>query len=108
MTRISAVRSVVHLVAVLCVAAWGFLRWPLPWPGLLLGLGLLVLSVLLWALFLSPRPVLGVDRFAVALFELLLIAAAVAALLDLGMSGWFAVPFGVVGAVLGFVSSRRG
>lgn len=101
------VRGVFHLVAVIAVTVWGFVSWPLPFPGVLTGLGLLVLSVLLWALFLSPRPVLRVDRFAQALFELLLLAAAVAALLALGVFWLWPALFGVAGAVVGFRASAR-
>ncbi|QBE48627.1 DUF2568 domain-containing protein [Leucobacter triazinivorans] len=101
------VRSIAHLIAVISVAVWGFVSWPLPFPGVLTGLGLLVVSVLLWALFLSPRPVLRVDRFAQALFELLLLAAAVAALLALGVFWLWPVLLGVGGAVVGLLASNR-
>src|SRR5690606_7572495 len=45
------VRAFFHLVAVASVTVWGFVAWPLPFPGLLTGFGFLALSVLLWALF---------------------------------------------------------
>lgn len=110
-TRATAIlqlaRGVFHLVSVVSVTVWGFVAWPLPFPGVLTGLGLLVLSVLLWALFLSPRPVLRVDRFAQALFELLLLAAAVAALLALGVFWLWPALLGVAGAVVGFLVSSR-
>lgn len=96
-----------HLAAVLMTAAWGFLGWPLPWPGALIGVVVLTLAVLLWALFLSPRPVLHTDRFAQALFELLLLAAAVAALLSLGVFWLWPVLFGVAGALAGYIASTR-
>lgn len=101
-------RGLFQLAAIVSVAAWGFLAWPLPFPGLLTGLGVLVLAVLLWALFLSPRPVLRTDRFGSALVELLLLAAAVAALLDLGVWWWIPVTLGVAGAVVGYLASARG
>ncbi|PRI11299.1 DUF2568 domain-containing protein [Leucobacter massiliensis] len=100
-------RGVFHLVAVLSIAVWGFLAGRLPVPGIVTGLVLLVLAVLLWALFLSPRPVLRVDRYAQALFELLLLAAAVAALIDLGVFWLWPALFGVAGAVVGFLASTR-
>ncbi|NLA65327.1 MAG: DUF2568 domain-containing protein, partial [Leucobacter sp.] len=62
--------SLVHALSVGIIAAWGCLSWPLPWPGLVTGFGALVLAVLLWALFLSPRPVLHTDRFGQSLIEL--------------------------------------
>ncbi|MFT4231586.1 MAG: DUF2568 domain-containing protein [Leucobacter sp.] len=110
-TRAAAIlqfaRGVFHLVAVVSVTVWGFVAWPLPFPGALTGVGFLVLSVLLWALFLSPRPVLHVDRFAQALFELLLLAAAVAALLALGAFWLWPALLGIAGAAVGFLASSR-
>ncbi|RGE19759.1 DUF2568 domain-containing protein [Leucobacter sp. wl10] len=104
---LQSARGLFHLVAVVTVTVWGFLAWPLPFPGAFTGLGLLVLSVLLWALFLSPRPVLHVDRFAQALFELLLFAAAVGALLAFGVFWPWPALFGVAGGVVGFLASNR-
>lgn len=100
-------RSLFHLAAVIMVTVWGFIAWPLPWPGILIGVGVLVLAVLLWALFLSPRPVLRTDRFAQAVFEVLLLAAAVAAMLSIGVFWLWPVLFGVAGVVLGYVVSSR-
>lgn len=100
-----AVRSVWHLLAVIAVTVWGFTAWALPMPGIAFGAGALIVSVLLWALFLSPKPALrGVDRFAQSMIELLLLAAAVAALIDMGTPWIIAAVFGIIGAVLGFFS----
>lgn len=101
------VRGLFQLAAIVIITVWGFLSWPLPFPGIFTGLGLLVLSVLLWALFLSPRPVLRVDRFAAALFELLLLAAAVGALLSFNVPWIISAAYGAAGAVIGYVASRR-
>lgn len=101
------VRGLFHLIAIVAVTVWGFLAWPLPFPGLLSGFGFLVLSVLVWALFLSPRPVLRTDRFGQALVELLLLAAAVAALLDFGIFWVWAALYGVLAAVVGYIASTR-
>lgn len=101
------VRGLFQLVAVATVTVWGFLAWPLPFPGVLTGLGFLALSVLIWALFLSPRPVLRTDRFGQALVELLLLAAAVAALFDFGIFWAWPVLFGVAGAVVGYIASAK-
>lgn len=97
------IRAVWHLAAIIAVTVWGFVAWSLPMPGIVFGVGALVISVLLWAMFLSPKPALrGVDRFAQSMIELLLLAAAVAALIDLGVSWVIAAIFGLAGAVLGF------
>lgn len=107
LTVLALVRSLFHLAAVVAITVWGFLAWPLPFPGILTGIGMLVLCVLLWALFLSPRPVLRADRFAQALFELLLLAAAVGAVLDFGWHWAWAAVLGVAGAAVGLVVSLR-
>lgn len=101
------VRSVLQLIAILAVAVWGFLSWSLPFPGIWFGLGALVFSILLWALFLSPKPVLHSDRFAQSMIELFLLAAAVAALIDLGIWWIIAAIFGVAGAVFGFIAGSH-
>ncbi|HUH52662.1 MAG TPA: DUF2568 domain-containing protein [Microbacteriaceae bacterium] len=100
---IGAIRSVWHLIAVAVVTAWGFITWALPFPGLFFGVGALVLAVLLWALFLSPKPVLRADRFAQSMIELLLLASAVAAMIELNVPWVIAALFGVIGAVLGYI-----
>ena len=102
-----AVRALFHLAAIVIVTVWGFLDWELPFPGIFVGIGALALSLLVWALFLSPRPVLRTDRFGQALIELLLLAGAVGALLTLGAPWWIAAPFGLIGAVLGYFASAK-
>lgn len=104
---IGVIRAVLHLIAVVAVTWWGFGTWALPLPGVAFGLAALVLSVLLWALFLSPKPVLRADRFAQSMVELLLFASAVAALIDLGVNWMVAAVYGVLGAMLGFVVGSR-
>lgn len=98
-------RALCHLGAVLIITFWALNAWPLPLPGLLAGAGAFVLTVLIWALFLSPKPVLHTDRFGQALIELLLIAGAVAALLSLGANWLGAGLFGVIAAVIGYFGS---
>lgn len=99
------VRALCHLGTVLIITFWALNAWPLPFPGLLTGAAALVLTVLIWALFLSPRPVLRTDRFGQALIELLLIGGAVGALLSLGTNWVLAAVLGVIAAVVGFFAS---
>lgn len=101
------VRSILHLVVVISVTCWGFLRWNLPLPGIAVGVGGLVLTVLVWALFLSPRAVLSTDRYARALIELLFIAGGTAALLDMHVFWVIPTAFGVLGAILGYLASLQ-
>lgn len=100
-------RAICHLTAVVMITWWALAEWPLPWPGLLAGAAFLVLSMVVWALFLSPRPVLRTDRFGQALIELLLIAASVGAMLGLGLHWAIAIGFGVIAAVLGYAAGPK-
>lgn len=86
------------------LTVWGFVFSALPLPGLLYGFGTLIVSVLLWALFLSPKPVLRADRFAQSMIELLLIAGAVAAMIEFGVPWIIAAIFGIAATAIGFVA----
>lgn len=100
-------RGICHLIALVVITWWALAEWPLPWPGLLAGAGFFVLVVVIWALFLSPRPMLRTDRFGQALIELLLLAAAVGAMLGLGVHWAIAVLFGLAAAALGYVATIK-
>lgn len=105
-TVVQVARAIWHLFAVATITIWGFLTWPLPFPGILTGVGALVVSVLIWALFLSPRPVLPTDRFGRSLVELVFLGCAVAAALAIGVPWLIAAVYGVVGAVFGYIAPR--
>lgn len=105
--KLTVVRGLFHLASVIILTVWGFLDWAFPLPAIFVALGALVLSVVIWALFLSPRPVLRTDRFGQALIELLLLAAAVGALLSLGAHWAIAVAFGLAGTIVGYIVSSR-
>lgn len=107
MSILSALRSIIHLLLILSISSWGFFAWPLPLPGVLIGLGMLLATVLIWALFLSPKPVLGADRFGQSLIEVLLIAGAVAALLSIGVFWAIPVALGIVAVVVGFLAVTK-
>lgn len=100
-------RALCHLIALIVITWWALTEWPLPWPGILAGIGFFVLTVLVWALFLSPKPVLRTDRFGQGFIELLLIAGALGAMLGLGIVWPVPVAFGVVAAALGFVAGAQ-
>lgn len=104
---LQVVRALFHLATVVIITVWGFVSWPLPFPGIITGVGFLALTVVIWALFLSPKPMLRTDRFGQALVELLLLAAAVAALLFFGIFWVWPMVFGVAGAVVGYLASAR-
>lgn len=99
------VRSIVLVVAIGSLALWGFATWPFPW-SLVLGIGAPLVVILVWALFLSPRPVLRLHPFLRAAVELLIYVGVTIAwwLMDQPIIG---VAFAVVAVGTGVVSGRR-
>lgn len=100
-------RGLLHLCVVVFVTVWGFMDWAMPFPGTFVGLGALLLSIIIWALFLSPRAVLHTDRFGHALIELLFLASGAGAMLALGVPWVIPALFFIVGAALGYFASAR-
>lgn len=102
---LDVVRSIVLVVAVGSLALWGFATWPLPW-NIVLGIGAPLIVILVWALFLSPRPVLRVHPFLRAAVELLIYVGVTIAwwLMDQPLIG---VAFAVVAVGAGVVTGRR-
>ncbi len=76
-------RLVLELFAYATLGVWGFASFAFP-LNIVMGLGAPVIAILLWALFRSPRAVFAVDVYGRSLVELLVIAAATIAWLDLG------------------------
>ena len=99
-------RFLLELFAFVSLGIWGFLAFPLPWPGVLIGLGAPALAILLWALFLSPKAVFRIDPFGQALVEIAVFSAAAIAWWMLGQPV-VAVVFAVVAAVSGIINGRK-
>lgn len=76
-----------------------------PW-NLVLGIGAPVVVLLLWALFLSPRPVLRLDPFIRAAIELLIYAGVTLAWWSMGQA-WVGIAFAVVAVATGVITGRR-
>ena len=104
-TALDIVRSIVLVIAVGTLALWGFATWPLPW-NIVVDIGAPVIVILLWALFLSPRPVLRLHPFLRAAVELLIYVSVTITwwLMDQPIIG---VAFAVVAVGAGVVSGRR-
>jgi hypothetical protein len=98
-------RFLLELFAFVSLAIWGFTAWPLPWPGVLVGILAPALAILVWALFRSPKAVFTLDPFGKAVVEIFVMGAAALAWLDLGQPG-VAVIFGIVATVSGVISGR--
>jgi hypothetical protein len=99
-------RFVLELFAFVTLGIWGFVAFPLPWPGVLIGLGAPALAILLWALFVSPKAVFHVDPFGQALVEIAVFSASAIAWWMLGQPV-VAVVFAVVAAVSGILHGRK-
>ena len=104
-TALDIVRVIVLVVTIGTLALWGFAIWPFPW-NVVLGIGAPVVVLLIWALFLSPRPVLRLHPFLRAAVELLIYVGVTIAwwLMDQPIIG---VAFAVVAVGAGVVSGRR-
>lgn len=102
---IEIIRVIVLLAVLATFAIWGFLTWQPP-LNFVFGLGTPIVALVLWALFLSSRPVLVVHPFARALIELLLYGAATAAWWSMGAL-WVGAAFAVVAVAVGLVSGLR-
>ena len=99
-------RFLLELFAFVSLGIWGFVAFPLPWPGVLIGLGAPALAILLWALFVSPKAVFHVDPFGRALVEIAVFSAAAIGWWMLGQPV-VAVALAVAAALSGILHGRR-
>ncbi len=79
--------------------------WPFPW-NVVLGIGTPLLVLLVWALFLSPRPVLSLHPFVRAAVELLIYAGVTLAWWSMDQA-WVGLGFAVVAVASGLFAGRR-
>lgn len=98
-------RFVLELFAFFSLGFWGFAAWPLPWPGLLVGIAAPAFALLLWALFRSPKAVFRLDPFGKAVVEIAVFGAAALVWWDLGLP-LVGVIFAVVATVSGVLTGR--
>ncbi|WP_394552879.1 YrdB family protein [Agromyces sp. MMS24-JH15] len=99
-------RFLLELFAIATLGIFGFAAFPLPWPGVLIGIALPALAILLWGLFRSPKAVFHVDPFVKALVEIAVFSTAAIAWWVLGQPV-VAVVFAVVAAVSGIINGRK-
>ncbi|WP_149084670.1 MULTISPECIES: YrdB family protein [Microbacterium] len=104
-SALDIVRVVVLVVAIASLALWGFASWDLPW-NVVIGIGAPVVTLLLWALFLSPRPVLRVHPFLRAIVELFIYVGVTIAWWSMGQA-LIGTAFALVAVVAGVLSGRR-
>ena len=99
-------RFFLELFAFVSLGVWGFLAFPLPWPGVLVGIGAPLLAILVWALFVSPKAVFRIDAFGKAIVEIAVFSAAAIGWWTLGQP-IVAVVLAVVAAVSGIINGRK-
>jgi hypothetical protein len=99
-------RFFLELFAFVSLGIWGFLAFPLPWPGVLVGIGAPLLAILVGALFVSPKAVFRIDVFGKALVEIAVFSAAAIGWWMLGQPV-VAIVFAVVAAVSGILNGRK-
>ncbi|PXA68565.1 YrdB family protein [Cryobacterium arcticum] len=99
-------RFLLELFAFVSLALWGFLAWPLPWPGVLVGILAPAFAILVWALFRSPKAVFKLDPFGKAIVEIFVFGAAALAWWDLGQPIVAGV-FAIIATVSGVLSGRK-
>ena len=99
-------RFLLEIFAVVTLGIWGFLAWPLPWPGALIGIGAPLLAILLWGLFRSPKAVFRIDPFGKAVVEILVMGSAALAWWQLGQP-IVAAAFAIVATISGVISGRK-
>ncbi|GAB6856809.1 YrdB family protein [Microbacterium xylanilyticum] len=104
-TALDIVRVVVLIAALASLALWGLVVWTLPW-NLVAAIGAPVITLLIWALFLSPRPVLVVHPFLRAAVELVVYAGVTVAWWTMGQA-WIGLGFAVVAIATGLIAGRR-
>lgn len=105
LTALDLLAFVCEIVAFGVLAVWGFVAWPFPW-NIVLGIATPLAAILLWALFVSPRAVFAVHPFVRAIVELLVYAAATAALWAMGLT-WVGLGYAVVAITVGVIAGRR-
>lgn len=104
-TVLDAVRAIILLAALASFAIWGFAQGSFPLT-LVFGIGVPLIALLVWALILSPRPVLRVHPFVRAIVELLIYAAVTMCWWDLGEI-WIGLAFAVVAITAGLFAGLR-
>lgn len=105
LSALDIVRVVVLIAAIGSLALWGFASWDLPW-SIVIGIGAPVVALLLWALFLSPRPVLRVHPFLRAIVELFIYVGVTIAWWSMGQA-LIGTAFALVAVSAGVLSGRR-
>lgn len=98
-------RFLLEIFAIISLAIWGFVSFPLPW-NFVVGIGAPVIAIVLWGLFRSPKAVFQMDVFGKAIVEIAVMGTAAFAWWDMGQPVVAAV-FAVIAIVSGIINGRR-
>lgn len=99
------IRTVVLIASLASLVLWGLSMWDFPWNIVVAVLTPLIVLVV-WALFLSPRPVLHLHPFIRAAVELLIYVGVTIAWWSMGQA-WVGLGFAIVAIVTGLFSGWR-
>ncbi|MGL3149508.1 YrdB family protein [Microbacterium sp. A82] len=99
------IRAVILVAAIASLVLWGFAMWAFPW-NLVFGIGAPLLVLVIWALFLSPRPLLRLHPFVRAVVELLIYAGVTVVWWSMDQA-WVGLGFALVAVTAGLFAGRR-
>lgn len=105
LTALDLIRTLILIVALFSVGLWGIAAWSLP-LNIVFGIGMPAAVLLVWALFLSPRPMLALHPFLRAAVELLIYVGVTLAWWAMGQ-GWVGLVFAVIAVTAGVIAGRR-
>jgi hypothetical protein len=105
LTPLDILAFVCELFAFGTLAFWGFAAWPFAW-NILFGIAAPAAAILLWALFVSPRPVFAIHPFLRAVVELFVYVSATIAWWSVGFA-WVGLGYAVVAVTVGLFVGRR-
>lgn len=99
------IRAVILVAAIASLVLWGFAMWAFPW-NLVFGIGAPLLVLVIWALFLSPRPLLRLHPFVRAVVELFIYAGVTVVWWSMDQA-WVGLGFALVAVTAGLFAGRR-
>ncbi|MFF3923027.1 YrdB family protein [Paenibacillus lactis] len=98
-------RFVLEIILLFSLGYWGFHVGQGVWLSIILGLGLPLLTAVIWGMIISPKATIKLPIGVVLLIEAVLFAAGVLALIDTGFKV-FAVVFGIAALVNRYIVIR--
>lgn len=104
-TVLDIIRVVILVATLASLVLWGLTSWKTPW-NIVAAIGAPLIALALWALFLSPRPMLHVHPFLRAAVELVVYAGVTIAWWTMGQA-WIGLGFALVAVAAGVVAGRR-